>query len=225
MKIQIICAPILIALCVATSVSVTAYAATGATPTASARVTLDDLDLNTPLGLETARQRLHAMARNVCDRVSDDLDLSHQPNFVKCVDDTLANALRQITNPQLANAPKAAPATRPAAAPAARTANVLFKGLDLSTPEGVRTAHERLRAAARIACSGVEDDLDAAHQAHFARRGLALDDRCAARQRNADARSPSRFRFDLDITAENLYPLLHTQQTEMAAGGSLIESP
>jgi len=156
-----------ITLCVAVCFGVTAHAAAGATPTASATVALSDLDLHTPQGLEAAGQRLHAMARTVCDRVADELDLSHHANFVKCVDDTVATALRQIANPTLATVPRPVPVPHPVDVPVTRSAKVSLADLDLGTPEGVRAAHERLRAAARIECSRVEDELDAARQPHF----------------------------------------------------------
>jgi UrcA family protein len=43
----------------------------------------------------------------------------------------------------------------------------LLDNLDLATAEGARAAHERLHAAARLACSRVEDSLDLGHQPHF----------------------------------------------------------
>jgi UrcA family protein len=54
------------------------------------QVSLADLDLSTIQGQETARERLHQMARHLCARVEDDLDLSKQTNYVRCVDQATA---------------------------------------------------------------------------------------------------------------------------------------
>ncbi len=50
------------------------------------KVSLSDLDLSTFAGQEAARERLHQMARRLCAQVEDELDLSRQPNYVKCVE-------------------------------------------------------------------------------------------------------------------------------------------
>jgi UrcA family protein len=52
---------------------------------------------------------------------------------------------------------------------AAETSSVKISlgDLDLATPEGTRRAHQRLHAAARLACSRVEDSLDLGRQQHF----------------------------------------------------------
>jgi UrcA family protein len=55
-------------------------------------VVLTDLDLSTSEGQRVAYERLHQMARTLCSRVADELDLSHQANFVACVDSAMANA-------------------------------------------------------------------------------------------------------------------------------------
>jgi UrcA family protein len=65
--------------------------------TRSAKVSLAGLDLSTSDGARAARERLRGTARRLCAQVADDLDLSHQSNFVACVDETLAGALRQAT--------------------------------------------------------------------------------------------------------------------------------
>ena len=84
----------LLALCVLTSPAATA----DTTPiTRSTNVSLTDLNLSTPEGIRLARDRLRVTARRLCAAVADDLDLAHQPNFVACVDETLAAALRKVT--------------------------------------------------------------------------------------------------------------------------------
>src|SRR5271156_5854706 len=44
-------------------------------------------------------------------------------------------------------------------------------------------------------------------------------------KRDANARPSTRFRIDLDISAQYLYALLHSQQTEMSVTRSLLDSP
>jgi UrcA family protein len=87
----------LLALCVLASAAVATPAAETAPVTRSAKVSLAGLDLSTPEGARAARERLRETARRLCTQVADDLDLSHQPNFVACVDETLAAALRKVT--------------------------------------------------------------------------------------------------------------------------------
>jgi len=65
-----------------------------ATDSRTSRVLLSDLDLATPEGVRVARERLHREARRLCNQVADERDLSRQLNFVACVDETLAKALR-----------------------------------------------------------------------------------------------------------------------------------
>jgi len=62
----------------------------------SVRVSLAGIDLNTPEGRDLARGKLRKTARTVCARVADELDLSHQSNFVKCEDDAVAKAMQQV---------------------------------------------------------------------------------------------------------------------------------
>jgi UrcA family protein len=47
------------------------------------------------------------------------------------------------------------------------SAKVSLAGLDLSTPEGIGMARERLRQAALLACSHVADSLDLSHHSNF----------------------------------------------------------
>lgn len=68
----------------------------------SAPVSMADLNLSRPEGMQAARERVNASARRLCQLVSDPLDLSHRANYFACVDATVAAALRQITPPALA---------------------------------------------------------------------------------------------------------------------------
>jgi len=67
--------------------------------TRTSNLSLADLDLSTPAGVDAARDRLQQTARRWCSQVADRQDLSHQPNFIACMDETLAAALRQINGP------------------------------------------------------------------------------------------------------------------------------
>jgi UrcA family protein len=87
----------LLALCVLASAAVAGPTSDTAPVTRSAKVSLSGLDLSAPDGARTARERLRGTARRLCAQVADDLDLSHQSNFVACVDEALAAALRQAT--------------------------------------------------------------------------------------------------------------------------------
>ena len=68
----------------------------------TAVVSVADLDLTTEAGMQVARKRLHATARSLCGRVVDPWTLSHQPDYVACVDATLASALAQLPAPAVA---------------------------------------------------------------------------------------------------------------------------
>jgi UrcA family protein len=87
----------LLTLCVLASAAVAGPTSDTAPVRRSARVSLAGLDLSTPDGARAARERLRGTARRLCGQVADDLDLSHQSNFVACVDETLATALRRVT--------------------------------------------------------------------------------------------------------------------------------
>jgi UrcA family protein len=63
--------------------------------TLGANVSLADLDLSTLEGAAIARQRLDAMARRLCGELARRQDVSYQPNYAACVQDTLAGALAQ----------------------------------------------------------------------------------------------------------------------------------
>ena len=74
-----------------------------------AKVSLADLDVSTPEGLRVAHERLHRTARHLCSQLADMRSIAHQPEFVRCVDEALANALRQIKEPALASLPESHP--------------------------------------------------------------------------------------------------------------------
>jgi UrcA family protein len=43
-----------------------------------------------------AYDRLRETARRLCRQIEDMRSLGHQPAYIKCVDETLANALQQV---------------------------------------------------------------------------------------------------------------------------------
>jgi len=79
----------------------------------AARVSVADLDLSTPQGMRAARDRVQKMARHLCTQLEDLRDLSHHSNFVACVDDTLASALRQVNALAAAEESRTAQRTAP----------------------------------------------------------------------------------------------------------------
>jgi len=62
----------------------------------SQHVKLSDLDLSTADGQQLAQARVHQIARTLCSRVADELDVSHHENFIKCVDTAAAKAGEQL---------------------------------------------------------------------------------------------------------------------------------
>lgn len=65
-------------------------------PKVSQHVKLSDLDLATAEGQQRAQARVHEVARTLCSRVADQLDLSHQDNYIKCIDTAVAKAGEQL---------------------------------------------------------------------------------------------------------------------------------
>jgi UrcA family protein len=102
----------LLALCVLASVAEAAPTSDTTPVTRSAKVSLAGLDLSTPDGARAAREQLRGTARRLCAQIADGLDLSHQSNFVACVDETLAAALRQATEISASTATAKATLTR-----------------------------------------------------------------------------------------------------------------
>jgi len=58
----------------------------------SSHLTVADLDLANPADVVIARERIHRLARKLCDRAEDPLSLSHQPDYVACIADAMAKA-------------------------------------------------------------------------------------------------------------------------------------
>jgi UrcA family protein len=86
----------LLALCVIGSADALAGSQVDASVTRSAKVSIAGLDLSTPQGALAARERIRQTARKLCAQLADELDLSHQANYVACVDASVAMAMQQV---------------------------------------------------------------------------------------------------------------------------------
>jgi UrcA family protein len=74
-------------------------------------ISFKDLDLSTIQGQQIARGRVQKMARTLCGQVADPTDMSHQTNYIACIDATVANAgsslqalIKKQSNTQFARA-------------------------------------------------------------------------------------------------------------------------
>ena len=123
-------------------------------------VSLADINLSTSAGMRVARERLHAMAQRICAGHADIAGFSSSPNFVACVDNTVAGALGNIGRLSQSNATVGNSVTR--------AANVSLAGLDLATIEGSRIAHERLGAMARRLCAELARSRDLSYRPNWA---------------------------------------------------------
>jgi len=169
-RIAQVAAPLFVALALSV-ISVSASAADTIVPNGLAHpVKLDDLNLATPEGQAAARERITSLARTLCSRVSEANDLGHHAHYVACVASATNNAMEQILNPVLAQAPNP---TRIATLKATgsdlsvRQQRISLDDLDLSTPAGIQTAHNRVHDVARKLCSQVEDMNDLSRQTNF----------------------------------------------------------
>jgi UrcA family protein len=170
-------------------------AATGV-ETRTSNLSLADLDLSTPAGVDAARDRLQQTARRRCSQVADRQDLSHQPNFIACMDETLAAALRQINGPVRAAIEEPgewhtqqADVTRsrlPPTAPETRVMVVSLAKLNLSTPDGVRIAHDRIKRMARRVCRQLSGSIDPTEMWRYAN---CVDDAIAGALRQIRGRT------------------------------------
>ena len=109
-----------------------------------ADVSLSDLNLSTPQGMRQTRDRLHAMAEQICAGRGGRREPSSQPALGACVDSTVADALQHID---------AVRHTTRVVNTVTLGARVWLGDLDLATPEGAGIAHQRLDAAVRRICS------------------------------------------------------------------------
>ena len=73
------------------------------------RVSVADLDLSTIEGQTLARERVRRLARTLCNRISDHLDLGRYEHWVQCVADATDQAMGQIRDSNLARASEVPP--------------------------------------------------------------------------------------------------------------------
>jgi UrcA family protein len=85
----------------------------------AAQVWVADLDLSTIEGQTIARERVRQLARILCNRISDHLDLGRHEHWLQCVVAATDQALGQIRDSNLARASKL-PAVRATTAKASR---------------------------------------------------------------------------------------------------------
>ena len=79
--------------------------------TLESKVSLSDLDLLTPEGVRAAHKRLRGKAEFLCRQLEDSVTTTFRWTYAACVQQTLANAIRQL------NAAALAAADRPPAEP------------------------------------------------------------------------------------------------------------
>jgi UrcA family protein len=63
---------------------------------ASATVSLAGLDLATDQGMQAARERLDHTARRLCAKIVNPWALSHHEDYLRCIDETTAEALGKV---------------------------------------------------------------------------------------------------------------------------------
>jgi len=74
----------------------TAFAGDDVGRSRSKVVSFDDLDLSTPGGVETARERIRHTARMLCIQLRDIDDRSRRENFTSCVESAMAGAVPKL---------------------------------------------------------------------------------------------------------------------------------
>jgi UrcA family protein len=177
--------------CAAVPVSAFAQQSSLPAPTTS-KVLLVNLDLSTPTGVATARERLVDGARQRCAQQSASLDPSPGADFASCMDDTLMNELKQLgTSARVAIEAKGViwpisaqdRSHRTETAPETSVLAVSIADLDLSTSEGVRIAQERIHNSARRICTQLINSQDPA--SHYAK--CVNDATTGARRQISDA--------------------------------------
>jgi UrcA family protein len=82
-------------LCLAIAAAVLAPQAGNAT-VKSMRVSLADLKLSTPQGMQAARERIDQAARRLCGKLVDPWSYSHVSDYLRCVDDAKTAATTQL---------------------------------------------------------------------------------------------------------------------------------
>jgi UrcA family protein len=86
----------LMGLCIVLLTAAIAKQSSAQAADASATISLVGLDLSTEKGMQTARDRLHKAAVQLCLKVGDPWSLSAHDDYVHCVDDATTAAVMQI---------------------------------------------------------------------------------------------------------------------------------
>ena len=139
----------------------------------AAPVSIVDLDISTIDGQLIAQERVGSMARTLCDRIIDPLDLGRHEHYVHCVATATDQAMRQILAAGFARAAQVPPSLDAPANTSVQVegqtprAKVSLTDLDLSTAEGVRAAHERLHDVARRLCAQIAEESEISHRPNF----------------------------------------------------------
>lgn len=91
-------------LALAVTTSIAALAGPPSKPAREARstvVSLADLDLSTPEGLDAARDRVRQASKQLCRLVADPDDLSRYANYNPCVKESFTTAMERANKPAL----------------------------------------------------------------------------------------------------------------------------
>lgn len=139
-------------------------------------MSLANLDLSTPTGVATARERLVDAAHQLCAQKVGNLNASQGPDFASCMDDTLINELKQQSSSARA-AIEAKGAAWPVSAqdrsggiettPETSVVAVSIADLNLSSAESVRIAQQRIHNSAKRICTQLINSQDPA--SHYAK--------------------------------------------------------
>jgi UrcA family protein len=89
----LMCIAALLVVIVVQGVGSTAFAGDDVGPSRSMLVSFAGLDLSTPAGVETARERIRHAARMLCRQLRDIDDRSRRENFISCVESAMAGAV------------------------------------------------------------------------------------------------------------------------------------
>jgi UrcA family protein len=91
---------------VANSVLAESPSAPAKAESVAATVSLADLDISTPDGIRSAHARLARVAQHLCRKLGDNRKVSDPATYADCCRETLANALRQLNVPVVADLPR-----------------------------------------------------------------------------------------------------------------------
>jgi UrcA family protein len=154
----------LVAVCVAVPIAALAHQPSVAAPASASTMSLAGLDLTTPEGIAVARNRLHETARQICSQPVDTAEPSDRADFLRCMDITLINELKQVSSSAraaiVAHDSEWPTLTEPEtlgqlreSAPDTSVMVFSVSDLDLLSAQGVLDARERINKIARRMCN------------------------------------------------------------------------